>query len=156
MFLPVLYTYINMYHLMLYCNCGLFLLTLSLFLMCVFLLFLLQIAQLQASYEKSVAEQEELTKNINQTQARLKRASKLTTGLADEQVRWAESVKVRRERGREREEKEEEKNDHVHCVYYLLFYRNWRKRLIMLLVMFLWQLLVWHIMEPLLHLTEKR
>ena len=72
--------------------------------MCVFLLFLLQIAQLQASYEKSVAEQEELTKNINQTQARLKRASKLTTGLADEQVRWAESVKVRRERGRERGE----------------------------------------------------
>ena len=85
---------------------------------CVFLLFLLQIAQLQASYEKSVAEQEELTKNINQTQARLKRASKLTTGLADEQVRWAESVKIRREKERE-EKEEEEKNNHVHCVYYL-------------------------------------
>lgn len=28
------------------------------------------------------------------TQARLKRAAKLTTGLADEQVRWAESVEV--------------------------------------------------------------
>ena len=96
---------------------------------------------MQASYEKSVAEQEELTKNINQTQARLKRASKLTTGLADEQVRWAESVKVRRKRGR-KEKEEEEKNDPVHCVYYLIFYRNWRKRLIMLLVMFLWQLLV--------------
>lgn len=60
---------------------------------------------MQASYEKSVAEQEELTKNINQTQARLKRASKLTTGLADEQVRWAESVKVRRERGKRRKKK---------------------------------------------------
>ena len=72
--------------------------------MCIFTVFL-QIAQLQASYEKSVAEQEELTKNINQTQARLKRASKLTTGLADEQVRWAESVKVRRERGKRRKKK---------------------------------------------------
>lgn len=60
---------------------------------------------MQASYEKSVAEQEELTKNINQTQARLKRASKLTTGLADEQVRWAESVKVRRKRGKRRKKK---------------------------------------------------
>ena len=108
---------------------------------------------MQASYEKSVAEQEELTKNINQTQARLKRASKLTTGLADEQVRWAESVKVRRERGKRRKKKR--------TIMYTLcllfnFYRNWRKRLIMLLVMFLWQLLVWHIMEPLLHLTGKR
>ena len=41
-----------------------------------------------------MAEQEELTKNISQTQARLQRASKLTTGLADEQIRWSESVKV--------------------------------------------------------------
>ena len=52
-----------------------------------------------------MAKQEELTKNINQTQTRLKRASKLTTGLADEQVRWAESVKVRRKRGRRRKNK---------------------------------------------------
>ena len=52
-----------------------------------------------------MAKQEELTKNINQTQTRLKRASKLTTGLADEQVRWAESVKVRRERGKRRKKK---------------------------------------------------
>ena len=55
---------------------------------------LLKIARLQASYEKSVSEKEELTQNIGQTQSRLKRAAKLTTGLADEQVRWAESVKV--------------------------------------------------------------
>ena len=54
-----------------------------------------QIAELQASYDRSVQEQQELTKNIEETQARLKRAAKLTTGLADEQVRWAESVKVR-------------------------------------------------------------
>ena len=53
-----------------------------------------QIAHLQASYERSVNEKEELTQNIAQTQARLERAAKLTLGLADEQVRWAESVKV--------------------------------------------------------------
>ena len=53
-----------------------------------------QIADLQASYERSVAEKEELTRNIEKTQARLDRAAKLTTGLADEQIRWAESVKV--------------------------------------------------------------
>ena len=53
-----------------------------------------QIAELQASYDCSVQEQQELTKNIEETQARLKRAAKLTTGLADEQIRWAESVKV--------------------------------------------------------------
>ena len=41
-----------------------------------------------------MAEKERLTKNIQQTEARLKRAAKLTTGLADEQVRWAESVEV--------------------------------------------------------------
>lgn len=54
-----------------------------------------QIADLQASYERSVAEKEELTRNIEKTQARLDRAAKLTTGLADEQIRWAESVKVK-------------------------------------------------------------
>ncbi|KAL5497489.1 hypothetical protein EMCRGX_G013964 [Ephydatia muelleri] len=50
-------------------------------------------AELQAGFEKSVDEKDKLTKNMEQTQARLKRAAKLTTGLADEQVRWAESVK---------------------------------------------------------------
>ena len=35
-----------------------------------------------------------LAKNIGQTQARLKRAAKLTTGLADEKIRWTESVQV--------------------------------------------------------------
>ncbi|CAI8029533.1 Dynein heavy chain 6, axonemal [Geodia barretti] len=51
-----------------------------------------KIADLQASYERSVAEKEELTTNIEKTQARLDRAAKLTTGLADEQIRWAETV----------------------------------------------------------------
>lgn len=55
----------------------------------------LQIADLQASYERSVSEKEELTQNIEKTQARLDRAAKLTTGLADEQIRWAETVTVR-------------------------------------------------------------
>jgi len=41
-----------------------------------------------------VNEKERLTKNIGETQARLKRAAKLTTGLADEKIRWSESVQV--------------------------------------------------------------
>ena len=58
-------------------------------------LFRLQIAELQAQYDHSVAEKEELTRNIAQTAARLKRASKLTTALSDEQVRWTENIAVR-------------------------------------------------------------
>lgn len=53
-----------------------------------------QIKDLQASYERSVSEKQELAENMEKTQARLQRAAKLTTGLADEQVRWSESVKV--------------------------------------------------------------
>lgn len=55
---------------------------------------MLQIADLERSYEQSVADKERLTKNISETQVRLQRAAKLTTGLADEQVRWTESVEV--------------------------------------------------------------
>ena len=58
-------------------------------------LFRTQIAELQAQYDHSVAEKEELTRNIAQTAARLKRASKLTTALSDEQVRWTENIAVR-------------------------------------------------------------
>ena len=58
-------------------------------------LFRVQIAELQAQYDHSVAEKEELTRNIAQTAARLKRASKLTTALSDEQVRWTENIAVR-------------------------------------------------------------
>ena len=49
---------------------------------------------MKASYDKSLAEKEELSQNIQTTADRLKRASKLTTALADEQIRWAESVEV--------------------------------------------------------------
>ena len=54
----------------------------------------MQIAELEASYECSLTEKEELTKSIAETEARLKRAAKLTIGLADEQVRWSESIEV--------------------------------------------------------------
>lgn len=53
-----------------------------------------KIAELQAAYDNSIAEKETLTKNIAQTAARLKRASKLTTALGDEQGRWTENVAV--------------------------------------------------------------
>jgi len=53
-----------------------------------------KIAALQKSYEESVNEKERLEKNMALTQARLKRAGKLTTALADEKTRWEESVSV--------------------------------------------------------------
>ena len=43
-------------------------------------------------YDNSVEEKDKLAKQMGQTNARLKRAGKLTTALADEQVRWKESV----------------------------------------------------------------
>lgn len=45
-----------------------------------------KIAQLQKSYDDSVAEKLKLERNIATTAGRLKRSSKLTTALADEQV----------------------------------------------------------------------
>jgi len=53
-----------------------------------------QIAKLQKTYDDSVSEKSRLEKSIAQTGARLKRASKLTTALGDEQVRWDQNVKV--------------------------------------------------------------
>ena len=53
-----------------------------------------KIAELQKSYDDSIAEKQKLERNIATTAARLKRASKLTTALADEQVRWSETVAV--------------------------------------------------------------
>ncbi|XP_050398729.1 dynein axonemal heavy chain 6 [Patella vulgata] len=52
-----------------------------------------KIAELQKSYDDSVSEKQKLERNIATTGARLKRASKLTTALGDEQIRWEESVK---------------------------------------------------------------
>ncbi|CAF4573133.1 unnamed protein product [Rotaria sp. Silwood1] len=51
-----------------------------------------KIKELQESYDHQVAEKKKLEISIMQTQSRLKRASKLTTALADEQVRWKENI----------------------------------------------------------------
>ena len=53
-----------------------------------------KIAELQKAYDDSVSEKQKLERNIATTAGRLKRASKLTTALADEQIRWGESVEV--------------------------------------------------------------
>ena len=53
-----------------------------------------QIKELQNQYEHSVSEKKKLEHSIGQTSSRLKRASKLTTALADEQVRWKESIEI--------------------------------------------------------------
>ena len=47
---------------------------------------------MQAEYEKSVGEKKKLEHHLALTSARLKRASKLTTALADEQDRWRNSI----------------------------------------------------------------
>jgi dynein heavy chain, axonemal len=51
-----------------------------------------QLEKLKKTYEESVKSKKILADKMDETQKRLARASKLTTGLADEQVRWAESV----------------------------------------------------------------
>ena len=56
-----------------------------------------KIKELQDSYDHQVAEKKKLEISIMQTQSRLKRASKLTTALADEQVRWKENINEFRE-----------------------------------------------------------
>jgi len=43
-------------------------------------------------FEESVAQKDSLMHQMSLTTARLKRAGKLTTALADEQVRWGENV----------------------------------------------------------------
>jgi dynein heavy chain len=53
-----------------------------------------QIKELQNQYEFSVSEKKKLEHSMQQTSSRLKRASKLTTALADEQIRWQESIKM--------------------------------------------------------------
>ena len=53
-----------------------------------------KIAELQKTYDDSMAEKQKLERNIATTAARLKRAAKLTTALGDEQVRWSETVEV--------------------------------------------------------------
>jgi dynein heavy chain len=52
----------------------------------------LQLEKLKATYENSVASKKMLLEKMEETTKRLARANKLTTALADEQVRWTESV----------------------------------------------------------------
>lgn len=47
---------------------------------------------LQAACDRTVAEKQRLQEAADTTDKRLKRAGKLTSGLADEAVRWAETV----------------------------------------------------------------
>ncbi|KAJ3183889.1 Dynein heavy chain 6, axonemal [Geranomyces variabilis] len=51
-----------------------------------------QLGKLKAQYEQSIASKRELADKMEETTRRLARAGKLTTALADEQIRWAESV----------------------------------------------------------------
>lgn len=51
-----------------------------------------KIAELQVTYDKSVAEKKALEHNLALTAARLKRAAKLTTALSSEQEHWRESI----------------------------------------------------------------
>jgi len=46
------------------------------------------------AYQASVSEKERLERNMALTQARLKRAGRLTTALADEKTRWEDTVAV--------------------------------------------------------------
>ena len=51
-----------------------------------------KIEQLKAAFNDSLAEKERLEFTMAQTAARLERAGRLTTALADEQIRWDENV----------------------------------------------------------------
>ncbi|KAJ3347122.1 Dynein heavy chain 6, axonemal [Entophlyctis luteolus] len=51
-----------------------------------------QLNQLKNTYEASIRSKRQLSDKMDETTRRLTRASKLTEALADEQVRWAESV----------------------------------------------------------------
>jgi dynein heavy chain len=51
-----------------------------------------QLGKLKDKYEESVRSKKVLEEKMEETTQRMARASKLTTALADEQVRWAESV----------------------------------------------------------------
>ena len=53
-----------------------------------------KIAELQKAYDDSVSEKQHLEHTMGLTTARLNRAGKLTTALADEKIRWSLSVEV--------------------------------------------------------------
>lgn len=52
----------------------------------------LQLDRLKATYENSVTSKKMLIEKMEETTRRLARASKLTTALADEQIRWTDAV----------------------------------------------------------------
>ncbi|KAI8925763.1 dynein heavy chain and region D6 of dynein motor-domain-containing protein [Entophlyctis helioformis] len=51
-----------------------------------------QLEKLKAKYENSVSSKKQLVEKMEETTRRLARASKLTLALADEQIRWTDSV----------------------------------------------------------------
>ncbi|XP_017317258.1 dynein axonemal heavy chain 6 isoform X2 [Ictalurus punctatus] len=53
-----------------------------------------EIAALQKHFNSSLAEKETLAENMALTKARLSRSAKLTSALADERVRWQESIEL--------------------------------------------------------------
>ncbi|KAI9333548.1 dynein heavy chain and region D6 of dynein motor-domain-containing protein [Obelidium mucronatum] len=53
-----------------------------------------QLNKLKDTYEASIKSKKVLSEKMDETTRRLARASKLTLALADEQVRWAESVEI--------------------------------------------------------------
>jgi len=56
-----------------------------------------KVQQLEKSYNESKLEKDNLDDEVKRTEARLGRASQLTEGLADEQVRWQENVQFLKE-----------------------------------------------------------
>ncbi|KAJ3347863.1 Dynein heavy chain 6, axonemal, partial [Kappamyces sp. JEL0680] len=51
-----------------------------------------QLDKLKATYENSINSKKQLLEKMDETTKRLARANKLTTALADEQIRWTEAV----------------------------------------------------------------
>lgn len=53
-----------------------------------------KVAELKRQCDETMAQKQDLEFQSEQTKARLMRAEKLTVGLADEQIRWAEQVNL--------------------------------------------------------------
>lgn len=53
-----------------------------------------KIAKLEADYDKAVAKQDQLAKEVNDCKVKLERAEKLIGGLGGERVRWTETVQT--------------------------------------------------------------
>ena len=55
-----------------------------------------KIRKLQNQYDQAVQNLADLEYNIQLSEARLNRSGRLTSALADEEVRWQENMKVRK------------------------------------------------------------